>query len=115
MKNTNYNVLTNQQLANLIKAQEDRLTLINSCINGLYENIGPFNETQENSLYHWYDEKREIENDIAEMKRAMKGSVSGSITIDFENVSKEDLDELYRHLNRFTFSGGNIKYETTRK
>lgn len=115
MKNTNYSVLTNQQLTNLIKVQEDRLTLINSCINGLYDNIGPFNETQENSLYRWYDEKREIENDIAEMKRAMKGTVSGSITIDFENVSREDLDELYRHLNRFTFSGGNIKYETTRK
>lgn len=115
MKNTNYNVLTNQQLTNLIKAQEDRLTLINSCINGIYDNIGPFNETQETSLYHWYDEKREIENDIAEMRKAMKGTVSGSITIDFENVSKEDLDELYRHLNRFTFSGGNIKYETTRK
>lgn len=112
MKNTNYNVLTNQQLTNLIKAQEDRLTLVNSCINGLYDNIGPFNETQETSLYRWYDEKREIENDIAEMKRAMKGTVSGSITIDFENVSREDLDELYRHLNKFTFSGGNIKYET---
>jgi len=115
MKNTNYNVLTNEQLTNLIKAKEDRLTLINSCINGLYDNIGPFNETQENSLYHWYDEKREIENDIAAMKRAMKGTASGSITIDFENVSREDLDELYRHLNKFTFSGGNIKYETTRK
>lgn len=115
MKNTNYSVLTNQQLTNLIKAQEDRLTLINSCINGLYDNIGPFNETQENSLYRWYDEKREIENDIAEMKKAMKGTVSGSIKIDFENVSREDLDELYRQLNRFTFSGGNVKYETTRK
>lgn len=115
MKNVNYNVMTNQQLTNLIKAQEDRLTLINSCINGLYDNIGPFNETQENSLYHWYDEKREIENEIAKMKKAMKGTVSGSITIDFDNVSREDLDELYRHLNRFTFSGGNIKYETTRK
>lgn len=115
MKNVNYSVLTNQQLTNRIKAEEDRLTLINSCINGLYDNIGPFNETQENSLYHWYDEKSEIENNIAEMKKAMKGTVSGSIKIDFENVSKEDLDELYRHINKFTFSGGNIKYETTRK
>ena len=115
MKNVNYNVMTNQQLTNLIKVQEDRLTLINSCINGLYDNIGPFNETQENSLYHWYDEKREIENEITKMKKAMKGTVSGSIKIDFENVSREDLDELYRRLNKFTFSGGNIKYETTRK
>lgn len=115
MEKVNYNVMTKQQLTNLIKAQEDRLTLIISCINGLYDNIGPFNETQETSLYHWYDEKREIEKDIAEMKKSMKGTVCGSITIDFENVSREDLDELYRHLNRFTFSGGNIKYETTRK
>ena len=115
MKKVNYNVMTKQQLTNLIKSQEDRLTLINSCINGLYDNIGPFTDTQDEMLQHWYKEKYEIEKNIAEMKSAMKGTVSGSITIDFENVSREDLDELYRHLNRFTFSGGNIKYETTRK
>ena len=115
MKKVNYNVMTKQQLTNLIKGQEDRLTLINSCINGLYDNIGPFTDTQDEMLQRWYKEKYEIEKDIAEMKSAMKGTVSGSITIDFENVSREDLDELYRHLNRFTFSGGNIKYETTRK
>lgn len=111
MKKVNYDVMTKQQLTNLIKAKEDRLAFIDFCISGLYVD----NEVQVKKLHRLCKEKYEIENEIAEMKKAMKGTVSGSITIDFENVSREDLDELYRCLNRFTFSGGNIKYETTRK
>ena len=108
MKNTCYDVMTRHQLVNLIKAEESRLENIDKTIKMLDDSYGKI-------LCRWCKRKYETERKIADMKDAMKKKVSGSITIDFENVRAEDLVELYRHINRFTFSGGSIKYETTMK
>ena len=94
-----YTIFNEQQLRSLLSQEEQNLELINNSIDSLYDKIGPFTDVQDDSLHHWCKRKFETERTIAEIKK----------------VSREDLDELYRHLNRFTFSGGNIKYETTRK
>lgn len=110
-----YTIFNEQQLANLLSQEEQKLELINNSIDSLYDKIGPFTEVQDDSLHHWCKRKFETERTIAEIKKAIRGKSSGKIVIEYENVSREDLAELYRQLNRFTFSGGNVKYETTRK
>lgn len=107
-----YTIFTSEQLANLLSQEEQNLELINHNIDSLYDKIGPFTEVQDSSLQHWCKRKFEVERTIAEIKKAIRGKSSGKIVIEYENVSREDLAELYRHLNRFTFSGGSVKYET---
>lgn len=107
-----YSIFTSEQLANLLSQEEQNLELINHNIDSLYDKIGPFTEVQDDSLQHWCKRKFETERDIEEIKKAIRGKASGKIVIEYENVSMEDLAELYRHLNKFTFSGGSVKYET---
>lgn len=107
-----YTIFSEQQLRSLLSQEEQNLEHINHNIDSLYDKIGPFTEVQDESLQHWCKRKFETEHAIAEIKKAMKGKSRGKIVIDFENVSREDLAELYRHINRFTFSGGSVKYET---
>ena len=81
-----YTIFNEQQLANLLSQEEQNLELINSSIDSLYDNIGPFNETQETSLHHWCKRKSEIERTIAEIKKAIRGKSSGKIVIEYEGM-----------------------------
>lgn len=107
-----YTIFSGEQLRNLLSQEEQNFELINHNIDSLYNKIGPFTEVQDDSLQRWCKRKFETERAIEEIRKAMKGKSGGKIVIEYENVSREDLAELYRHLNKFTFSGGSVKYET---
>lgn len=120
----NYDIFTEEQLLNLISSKESHLRLINYSIEDVYDKIGPINENEEDRLGGWLRKKAETENEIRELKEAynrVRGRkpeiptekrVEGKIVIEYSDLNRETLNELYRVLNQFIASDKGFNYRT---
>lgn len=91
-----------------------------SCANGSYDTTGAFTEYEDAALNYLYNEKEDTQDRLRELKIEYKNTIkeesktcSGKIEIEYDDISKETLFELYRYLNRWVYTGeGYVSYHT---
>ena len=118
MKKENTGVMTAAQIVNLIRLEETHLTLINETVEDLYcDPASP-------GMYSiWCGKKRDAEERIKNLKEEYKRALAeeqgvpttlltGSITVEFKDVPKETISELYRTLNIMFTENYGFTYRT---
>lgn len=115
---------TNKQKSDNIFAkiilEQSHLRYVNDLLEEMYDTSGNFTEYQDAYLNLLYNEKKETQDRLRDLKIEYKTSMkdesdtcSGKIEIEYDGISNETLFELYRYLNRWVYTGeGKVSYHT---
>jgi len=100
--------------------EQSHLIYINDLLEEMYDTTENFTEYQDAALKYLYNEKKDTQVKLRELKKEYKTSMkeesdtcSGKIEIEYDDISTDTLFELYRYLNRWVYSGeGSVSYKT---
>lgn len=123
MKNANYDIMTGEQLENLMSTYESNLRLVCESIENINDKIGPLTDNEEEKMAYFCKRMHEIQSEMKKIEQAksLKNGVrlspgeirhSGRIEIDFRDISTASKAELYRFLNRLTANEPGFRYGT---